>query len=133
MVTKTLQIKHKLIKLLVNIKQKNDFKSVLDCSLEEDIEKVFDTSNDITTLRILGDMYYKGENYPQNYYQAFYWYHKTAKLGDCKAQCHIGDMYARGKGVNRNMKKAKHWIKTSYDAGYIDAENIWVEFKLWEY
>ena len=60
---------------------------------------------------ILGSLYLLGEEVPQDYKQAFYWYKKSAEQGWFLAQFCLGAMYENGQGVLQNYKKAFYWYK----------------------
>ncbi|MBU4200805.1 MAG: sel1 repeat family protein [Verrucomicrobia bacterium] len=65
----------------------------------------------------LGDMYYNGENIPQNYTTAAEWYRRSAVQGHAPAQFQIGNMYRVGLGVLQNAGEAAQWLQRAAEQG----------------
>ena len=53
----------------------------------------------------LGKMYETGDDIPQDYKQAVYWYTKASDQGHPQAQYRLGYMYKQGQGVEQDHKK----------------------------
>ena len=53
-----------------------------------------------------GEMFYNGDEVPQDYASAFRWYLEAAGLGNAAAPGRIGAMYDRGLGVRQDTGKA---------------------------
>ena len=81
-------------------------------------------ANSIGTQRILGNMYYKGEEVPQNYAEAFKWYEKMAEQDNAWAQNLVGLMCFNGTGVQENKDKAKKWLRKAAAQGYEPAKEM---------
>ncbi len=61
----------------------------------------------------LGDLYRYGEDRPQNYRLAIYWYRKAADHGDCMAMDRNALMYGEGMGTRQDDLKAMLWRQIS--------------------
>ena len=70
----------------------------------------------------LGNMYRKGQGVPQNYKEAYKWYHLSAKQGLASGQSNLGDMYSLGLGVSQDYKEALTWYRLAAEQGNIDAK-----------
>ena len=53
-------------------------------------------------------LYYYNEN---DYKQAFYWFQKSAKQGNARAQFNVALMYHKGQGVTQSYEQALHWYQ----------------------
>ena len=73
---------------------------------------------------INGESYYTGLSAPKNYERAFYWYERSAKNGNAKAQRMIGKMYYLGEGVPEDHVKSFHWYEKAAKNGDPQAEKI---------
>jgi TPR repeat protein len=60
--------------------------------------------------RIIGQSFITGENVPQNYEEARYWYERAAEGGDAAAQSELGVLYFSGKMLDKDYEKARHWF-----------------------
>ena len=93
----------------------------------------------------LGNCYFFGEGTIQDYKLAFYWYEKSANLGnhygmnslgncyhfgkgigtsserDYNGMNNLGMRYEYGQGIEQNYEKALNWYKKSADLGNTDA------------
>ncbi|KGO15524.1 tetratricopeptide repeat protein [Clostridium botulinum] len=72
---------------------------------------------EIFAMNIIGEMYYK----EQNYKEAMYWYKKAAEKGNSTSMNNIGFMYYEGKGVEQDYKKAMYWYKKASQKGNFTA------------
>ncbi|NFS06722.1 hypothetical protein FDE99_02870 [Clostridium botulinum] len=72
---------------------------------------------EILAMNIIGEMYYK----EQNYKEAMYWYKKASEKGNSTSMNKIGVMYYEGKGVEQDYKKAMYWYKKSSQEGNFTA------------
>ncbi|ACA56721.1 hypothetical protein FDC45_02065 [Clostridium botulinum] len=68
---------------------------------------------EIFAMNIIGEMYYK----EQNYKEAMYWYKKASEKGNSTSMNNIGLMYYEGKGVEQDYKKAMYWYKKASQEG----------------
>jgi hypothetical protein len=73
--------------------------------------------------RILGDMYYQGQGFPQDYAEAAKRYRKAADQGDAKAQFNLGIMYRAGQGVPQNYTESFKWFRKAADQGDAEAQS----------
>ena len=58
----------------------------------------------------------KGVN-AQNYEMAFYWFEKSAELGDSVGMNNLGKCYYHGKGTTQNYEMAFQWYQKSAELG----------------
>jgi TPR repeat protein len=65
----------------------------------------------------LGDMYYSGEDIPQDYALAAEWYRKAAEQGHAAAQFQLGNMCRIGLGVLQSNSDAIMWLRKAGDQG----------------
>ncbi|MFV3010798.1 hypothetical protein ACLD43_02610 [Clostridium botulinum] len=72
---------------------------------------------EIFAMNIIGEMYYK----EQNYKEAMYWYKKASEKGNSTSMNNIGLMYYEGKGVEQDYKKAMYWYKKASQEGNFTA------------
>ena len=80
----------------------------------------------------LGDMYYWGEDVPQDRADAAEWYRKAAKEvgsarvsaeeGDPEAQSYLGYLYHRGEGVPKDDALAAGWYRKAAEQGDAEAQ-----------
>ena len=71
----------------------------------------------------LGNSYYKGQDVPQDFFKAAYWYQQAAEQGHSIAQNTLGDMYCNGLGVPQNFAQAAHWFQQAAEQGHIQAQS----------
>lgn len=83
-------------------------------------QELVDEKDPLAILR-LGQLYFLGENIPQDYELAFHYYSALANAGDATAQFVIGDMYQRGLHVQRDSAMAREWFKTAAEKGHMYA------------
>ena len=57
----------------------------------------------------IGNIFYKGEDIPQDYKQAYELYSQAAESGDAEAQNNIGYFYQHGFYVDKDYQKAFEW------------------------
>ena len=73
---------------------------------------------------ILGLIYFKGEEVPQDYKEAVKWYRKAAELGHANAQCNLGTMLAwHLPGEPHDYKEAVKLFRMSAEQGHARAQN----------
>lgn len=86
----------------------------------------------------LGFAYFNGSaGIDKNMNKAFYWFKKSAEMGNSVAQCMLGFMYQDGNGISKNLKEAFYWISKSASQGLRDCqyqlgifyEQGWGEYK----
>ncbi|KAI9339323.1 hypothetical protein BDR26DRAFT_895893 [Obelidium mucronatum] len=63
----------------------------------------------------LGTLYYLGSGIKQDFFQAFEWYQKAAKLELADAQYMLGYMYEKGRGIEKNEADALAWKNRAKD------------------
>ena len=68
--------------------------------------------------RIIGQSFITGENVPQNYEEARYWFERAAKSGDAAAQTELGVLYFSGKMLEKDYEKAHHWFDIAARKNY---------------
>ncbi|KAF9289648.1 hypothetical protein BGZ88_007655 [Linnemannia elongata] len=72
----------------------------------------------------LGDMYRKGgEEVPQDFQEAMYWYLKAAEQGDPVGQQRVGVMYELGLGVPQDYSIAMNWFLKAANQGNTSAQS----------
>lgn len=73
----------------------------------------------------LGVSYYKGEDVPQSYEQAVYWYQMAAEGGLSLAQHNLALCYELGHGVPQSCEQAAYWYTKAAEQGLsISKENL---------
>ena len=85
---------------------------------------------EIYSMAMLGDRYYRGKGFKQNYYKAFEWYMKAAELGVKQAQYNVGGCYEMGRGIEKNMVKAIYWYTKAAEQGLEAAKRNLVRIEL---
>lgn len=78
-------------------------------------KKSADENNDPEALNLLGCAYWEGAIGARDEDMAFYYYKKSADLGNTAAQNSLGRMYEFGK--NRDLEKAFYWYKMAAEQG----------------
>jgi hypothetical protein len=74
---------------------------------------------------IVGESYYYGSGFEQDYKQAFYWCKKASVTGAEYSNVTLGNMYEYGKGVEKDYIEAVRWYRKEVESGYTYAdENI---------
>lgn len=96
-------------------------KSIESMSEEKLIELA--TEGDMAAQSLLGTMYVKGDEVPQNYEKAFYWNEKAAEQGDAQAQLSLGMSYYSGQGVRQDSTKAVELFEEAAEQGLSDAQH----------
>jgi len=74
-------------------------------------------SGDVRGQKVLGSMYYLGQDVPRDYKKAFEWYEKAALQGDARAQGMLGLMYYFGQGVPQDFVMAYAYLNIAASAG----------------
>ena len=72
----------------------------------------------------IGEMYYNGYDYPQNYEMALKWYKRAANQGCAKAQFSVGIMYYYGQGILQDYNKSMQWFILSAKQEYALAQSF---------
>jgi len=72
----------------------------------------------------LGDMYYNGEDVPQDYAVAAEWYRRAAEQGQAAAQFQLGNMQRVGLGVLQSQAEADRWLKRAAEQGDAAAQAL---------
>ena len=70
----------------------------------------------------LGEMFYKGKGFNQDYKSAVKWYTLSAEQGNEISQYNLGIMYSFGLGVVPDYLKALKWYMLSSEQGYALAQ-----------
>ena len=96
--------------------RKNDFAQAAEQFKDAGIVR-----GDPTAQILLGQMYYNGEFFKQDYVEAAKWYRKAADQGAKFALLFLGEMYDNGVGVKQNKAKAKELFKKSCEQGTKEA------------
>ena len=71
------------------------------------LEKAANSNNNINAQYLLGYKLLKGDEFEQDYKQAFKYLSKVADTGYSNALYLLGDIYSKGLGVNQDNKKAE--------------------------
>ena len=70
----------------------------------------------------LGVLYEIGEQFPQDYVEAFKWYEISAELGNIDAQKKLGFAYYNGLGTQKNSGEGYAWYKAAAGQGDQEAQ-----------
>ncbi len=70
----------------------------------------------------LGMMYSIGNDVPQDYAEAAYWFRKAAEQDEPFAQYSLGAMYSSGQGVSQDTAQSLMWIRKAADQAVADAQ-----------
>jgi TPR repeat protein len=87
------------------------------------IKKLAEQGN-VEAQNRLGFMYSEGNDVPQDYKKALYWYTKAAEQGNVEAQGYVGFIYHQGQWVPQDYIQALHWFTKAAEQGSIDAQSI---------
>ncbi|PIE73081.1 MAG: hypothetical protein CSA20_05245 [Deltaproteobacteria bacterium] len=79
-------------------------------------------AGDSESMHTLGDIYYNGTFFSQDYKKAIDWYTKAAEAGAIGAMYNLGLIYGNGKEVPQDYKKAVKWYTKAAEAG--DSESM---------
>ena len=93
---------------------------LLPIKLRETIERAMIGDSD--EQNSLGYCFYYGENLPQNYTKAFYWYKASSTHNNPKALYNIGVCFQNGTGVHQSYNEALVWFKKAAVLGNADAQ-----------
>jgi TPR repeat protein len=74
------------------------------------------------TPEVLGWMYEKGNQVPQDFAEAAKWFRKAAEQGNADAQFKLGTMYDNGQGVPRDYAEATKWFRKAAEQGVVAAQ-----------
>ena len=83
----------------------------------EDFIKERAEQGDAEMQWLLGGCYASGEDVPQDYQKAVYWYQKSADQGNMMAIAALGQCHMRGEGTPQDYKKALFWLQIAADHG----------------
>ncbi len=72
----------------------------------------------------LGDLYYNGEDVPQDYTAAAEWYRRAADRGSAAAQFQLGNMHRVGLGVLQSPTEADRWLRRAAAQGDAAAQAL---------
>ena len=78
--------------------------------------------NDPEAQVLLGNCYYYGTGFNQNYLEALKWYRKASKQENGQAYYMIGRCYENGQGVKKSIQLAKENYQEGADYGDFMAE-----------
>ena len=76
----------------------------------------------IESQKMLASLYYKGDEFQQDFEQAFYWFQKAANQGDPDSQHMIAHMFSTGKGVQQDFKQAVYWFRQASRKGHVESQ-----------
>lgn len=88
---------------------------------KKDDTNLFDVSNYINTIFMVGHMYHYGEGVAKNDKEAFTWIKKAADLGDIQAINELGFMYLQGEGTKKDRDMAKFYLNKACNQGLKDS------------
>jgi len=71
---------------------------------------------------MLGLRYETGEDVPQDYERAAFWYRRAAEQGDGLAQNNLAALYEEGKGVTQSFELAAFWYQKAAEQGDAGAQ-----------
>jgi TPR repeat protein len=74
------------------------------------------------TPEVLGWMFEKGNDVPQDFAEAAKWFRKAADQGNADAQFKLGTMYDSGQGVPRDYAEATKWFRKAAEQGAVAAQ-----------
>jgi len=86
--------------------------------LRESAKDGFVLPGDSNAQYFLGLKYYEGEEVPQNYSKATYWFQKAAGQGHRYALFKLGEMCENGEGGPKDYRKAAQWFSLAAEHGY---------------
>ena len=66
---------------------------------------------------LLGSLYRRGDEKPQDDKQAVFWFRKAAEQGFALAQFSLGDMLEKGRGIDKDIEQALVWYRKAADQG----------------
>jgi TPR repeat protein len=78
---------------------------------------------DVEAQFSLATLYRLGEDIPQSYEQAAYYYQKAAEQGHAEAQYILGALYKVGAGVQQSYEKSAYWLQKAAEQGIAQAQN----------
>ncbi len=70
---------------------------------------------------VIATRYNNGDQVPQDFAKAAYWYGKAAAQGSAPAQYRVATLYEKGKGVPRDLRAALGWYERAAALGNIKA------------
>jgi hypothetical protein len=71
---------------------------------------------------VLGMIYGRGDDVPQDYAEAFKWFSKAAEQGNSHAQYLLVKMYREGLGVPKDNAEAIRWLRKAAAQGLVRAQ-----------
>eukprot|EP01130_Rhizamoeba_saxonica_P012447 TRINITY_DN5251_c0_g1_i1.p1 TRINITY_DN5251_c0_g1~~TRINITY_DN5251_c0_g1_i1.p1 ORF type:complete len:513 (+),score=130.91 TRINITY_DN5251_c0_g1_i1:22-1560(+) len=77
---------------------------------------------DPETQRMLGMMYIRGDEVPQNHSRARQLFISAAENGDLQGQMFLGVMLGQGKGGSVDLKGSKYWLRKASNGGSVEAK-----------
>jgi len=92
------------------------------CSGERDIRSLAE-DGDAWAQNELASIYLEGEDVPQDYVQAAYWFRSAAEQGFKTAQYNLARMYFNGQGVRQDHVQATYWLQLAAEQGLPEAQN----------
>lgn len=88
---------------------------------KQDALRIKASSGDAEAAFYLGNEYFYGENRPQNYTLAAYWYQKAALKGIPEAQFNYASCLETGRGIKINLADAFAWYKKASEQNFAPA------------
>jgi len=90
--------------------------------LQKDMEMA-DSGDPAAQVRV-ALRYERGQELPQNCFDAFSMYRKAAEQGNLQAQYHVGRMYRSGECMGQNLGEAARWLKMAAERGFAEAQRV---------
>jgi len=80
---------------------------------------------DVNAAYLLASAYYNGKAGSVDIQKAFYWYKKSADLGDSDAMLMLGWLYYKDpRNIEANTKKARYWFRMAASKGVDEAAEM---------
>lgn len=80
--------------------------------------------NDVQCMMDLGNEYAKGLKVPQDFTEAYKWFHMAAENGDARGQYMTGKYLLDGLGVRKNTAEAARWFSKAAAQGIVSAQAL---------
>jgi TPR repeat protein len=102
---------------------------VLGCAFLTLVIIVFATfSADLPAVEtFVGNMYYHGRVFRQNYESAASWYRLAAERGNRSSQVSLASAYENGYGVPQDIHEAEHWYRQAAEHGDLSAQKTLID------
>ncbi len=70
----------------------------------------------------LGVLYSQGKELPEDFIEAFKWFHRSAEQRYAKGEYNLAQSYRLGKGIPRSYETAMQWYRAAANQGYAPAQ-----------